>query len=89
MAKPRDTRNEQIRYPDSILTDSGRMVRISSLNPDTKLKIHGRMIRAGDIPMTVATLGCGDVVRGIAMQKGDHVFCDRHQDDERVVEAAQ
>lgn len=89
MAKPRETKNEQTRYPDSILTDSGRMVRISSLNPDTKLKIHGRTIRSGDIPMTVATLACGDVVRGIALLVGDHVFCDRHQDDERVVAADQ
>lgn len=82
-------KNEQVRYPDSILTDSGRMVRVSNLNPDTKIKVHGRMIRVGSIPITVGRLTCGDVVRGIALFKGAHVFCDKHGDDERVVEVEQ
>ena len=71
------------RYPDSIETSDGRMVRVSNLRPNQTIKIgKGRVaIKVKDIPMTAALLSCGDIVRGIAFTKGDVVFCEKHHDD--------
>ena len=74
------------KYPDEITTDSGKTVRVTTLNPEYKLKIHGRTIRVADIPMVAARLNCGCHVRGIALVKRDIFFCDLHHVDTYVAE---
>ena len=68
----------QYQYPDAIHTDSGQTVRVATANPNQKVRIHGHNIRVGDIPLTAAKLGCGHIIRGIAFQKNDLVFCEEH-----------
>lgn len=80
-----DTKREQIVYPDSIKIDGGRLVRLTSLNPNTQLSIGGRKIRAGDIPYVSVLLECGvGGVRGIALSVGDLVFCEVHSEETHV-----
>lgn len=66
------------RYPDSIETSEGNLVRISDLRPDQTIRIgkHRIAVKVRDIPITVALLSCGDVVRGIAFNEGNVVFCE-------------
>lgn len=65
-------------YPDTIKTDDGRVIRVSTADPKQRIRIHGRNLRVGDIPLTAATLACGHIIRGIAFQKNDLVYCDEH-----------
>lgn len=74
------------KYPDSITLDSGKTVRVSTMNPNATLKIHGRTIRVADIPLVAVRLKCGCVVRGIAIAKRDIVFCENHHDESYVTE---
>lgn len=64
------------KYPDSIMTDSGRMVRLTSLGPDDSIRVHGRKVYGRDIPLTVYTLDCGHSGKGVAVAVRDVVFCD-------------
>ena len=86
MAQSQDA---EIRYPDSLRTASGRLVRTSRMNPDTQITLPGaghHQIRVRDIPMNAATLKCGRSIRGIMLRKGDLVFCEVHEKLERVAE---
>jgi hypothetical protein len=77
---------EERKYPDSITTDNGKTIRLSQLKKNNKVRIHGHNIKVGDIPLTAAQLNCGHVVRGIALQLNDVVFCDKdeHREDTYV-----
>lgn len=74
------------KYPDSVTLDSGKTVRVSTMHPDATLTIHGRKIKVSDIPLVVARLKCGCVIRGIAIAKRDIVFCENHHDESYVTE---
>lgn len=80
------TEYKEHRYADSIETSDGKWVRISTMNPNATIKIGPRRVRVrvGDIPMNVATLTCGEILRGIAFTEGNVVFCEKHQVDEIV-----
>jgi hypothetical protein len=69
---------QEITYPDTIKTDDGRLVRISQANPNQRIRVRKHNLRIGDIPLTAGELGCGHVVRGIAFQAHDLVYCDKH-----------
>lgn len=74
------------RYPDSIETSEGHWVRVSSLPAEKVIRIGKKRIpiKVGDIPMTAVALTCGTIVRGIAFNVGDVVFCEVHQQNEFV-----
>jgi len=76
------------RYPDSIETSDGKLVRISDLQPNQTIRIgkHRIAVKVKDIPITVALLSCGDVVRGIAFKEGNVVFCETHHENKFVEE---
>ncbi len=80
------TAPQERRYPDSIETSDGYYVRLSSLRPDQIIRITKKRIpvKASEIPMTAVVTTCGLVVRGIAFQKGDVIFCETHGADEFV-----
>lgn len=82
------TAPQERRYPDSIETSDGYFVRLSSLRPDQTIRITKKRIpvKASDIPMTAVLTTCGLVVRGIAFEEGDVIFCEQHGVDERVEE---
>lgn len=73
-------------YPDAITLDSGKVVRITTMNPDAYVRIQGRSIRVGDIPMSVGRLNCGCIMRGIAIGLNNVFFCESHKDNSYVVE---
>jgi hypothetical protein len=73
------------KYPDELTVDGGRNVRISQLSPNAIVKIHNHAIRVGDIPLTAAELKCGHVVRGVALQDKDIIFCEEDQANSFVV----
>lgn len=68
----------EVIYPDTIKTDDGRFIRVSTANPSQRIRVHGRNLRVRDIPLTAAQLACTHIVRGIAFRKGDLVSCDKH-----------
>lgn len=74
------------RFPDSITVDSGKTVRVSTMNPNVVLKIHGRSVKVADIPLVAARLKCSCVIRGIAITKRDIVFCENHHEESYVTE---
>lgn len=80
MARRRTENVNEIRYSDSILTQNIGMVRVTELDPDTELKIAGRWIVAADIPLNIASLSCGHIIRGIALKEGNVVFCETCKD---------
>ena len=73
----------QRKYPDSIETSEGKIVRLSELNPEKIIHIgHTRTpIKVKDVPLTAVLLSCGDMVRGIAFSPGDLIFCEKHHDE--------
>jgi hypothetical protein len=73
-------------YADTITLDSGKVVRVTAMDPNAYVKIHGRSIRVGDIPMSVGTLNCGCIMRGIAISLNNVFFCEKHKDNSYVVE---
>lgn len=79
-----------IKYADSLEVDAGhnetQTVRITKMRPNDTVRVHGRRIKVGDIPITVAILKCGHVVRGIAFEVDNVVFCEQHQEDDFVAE---
>lgn len=74
------------RHPDEITLDSGRIVRISNLDANAVIQIHGRNILVADIPLVVVNLKCGCMTKGIALTLNDIVFCEKHQDVSSVAE---
>lgn len=85
-----DTRQAETRerkYPDSILTDGGRMVRLASLGPNDSIRVGGRKVFGRDIPLTVYTLNCGHTGKGVAVAVRDVVFCDTCSTDGFVAKA--
>jgi hypothetical protein len=76
------------RYPDTIETSEGKLVRLSDLRPDQTIRIgkHHTAIKVKNIPITVALLSCGDVVRGIAFNEGNVVFCETCHENKFVAE---
>lgn len=80
--------DEKRRYADSLTTSDGRSIRIASLPADKIVRVgpkHTR-IRVGDIPLNAVRLSCGDTVRGIALEKGNVMFCEKHHDNVFVAE---
>jgi hypothetical protein len=78
----------QQRFPDTLETSDGTLVRLSLLKPEKTIYIGKRRIpiKVKDIPQTSALLTCGVIVRGIAFTQGNVVFCEKHQEDEIVEE---
>lgn len=76
------------RYPDSIETSDGKMVRVTTLNPNHILTIgkNRTKIKVSDIPITVGLTTCGKIIRGIAFTQGNVIFCEDHQKDEFIEE---
>jgi hypothetical protein len=73
-------------YGDSITLDNGKTVRLSKLPLDAVITIRGRKIKVADIPLVAAKLKCGCLIRAIAVQKRDVIFCDEHHVESFVVE---
>lgn len=69
-------KKDETRYPDSVLTQNLGMVRITEVDPTTRLKIAGRWIVAADIPLNAVFLSCGHPIRGIALAENNVVFCE-------------
>lgn len=67
------------RHSDSVTTRNRGVVRLTEINPEARLHIGNRWVRAGDIPLTTSTLDCGHIVRGVAISTGDVIFCDKCQ----------
>lgn len=78
----------QQKFPDTLETSDGTLVRLSLLSPNKTLYIGKRRIavKVKDIPQTSALLTCGAIVRGIAFTEGNVVFCEEHRVDEIVEE---
>lgn len=76
------------RYADTLVTSNGKEVRVATLNPNTVLQVGPRRtrVKVKDIKITTGRLSCGHIVRGIAFDKGNVVFCEDHHDDAHVVE---
>lgn len=79
------TKTQEVRYPDSILTDDHGMIRLRDLNPQSRIKVHGRYIRVNKIPLTIYTLNCGHKDQGIAVTVGELIFCDECHGTQEVV----
>ena len=77
--------NEKI-YGDNIKLDNGKTVRISELLPDSTIVFKGITIKVADIPLVAARLKCGCVMRAIAVQINDVIFCEKHKLNSFVVE---
>lgn len=73
-------------YGDGIKLDNGKYVRLSKLPLDSVIEIKGRKIKVADIPLVAAKLKCGCLIRAIAVQKRDVIFCDEHHIESFVVE---
>lgn len=78
---------DKVNYPDSVTTDSGQIIRITLANQNRMVRIHGRKVRVGDIPLAVFTLECSHILKGIAVQKGDRIFCETCQDSKVVIKS--
>lgn len=76
MARQNRTVREGQLFSDSIHTKNKGLVRLTELKSDERLLIGSRWVTVGDIPLTAAFLECGHTVRGIALQEGDHIFCE-------------
>lgn len=76
------------RFPDSLETSDGKIVRLSQLNPEKVLHIGKNRVpvKVKNIPLTAALLSCGHIVRGIAFEKNNVVFCEEHSEEEIVEE---
>jgi hypothetical protein len=70
----RDFTEDPIRDPYDIRVDSGEIVNIKNANPYRTLVIGGHKFRVKDIPITVATLDNGEIVRGVAFAPGNLVY---------------
>lgn len=86
MRKNKNTIDE-IRYSDSILTDDRGMVRLSELNPQTRIKVRGRYIVAKNIPLSAYFLDCNHSGQGIAIAEGQVIFCESCKETRRVASA--
>lgn len=64
------------KYPDSIVDDNGKMLRISELPAGYVINLKGHKIKVADIPLVAATLECSHTVRGIALRENDVIFCE-------------
>lgn len=73
-------------YGDGIKLDNGRFVRLSKLPADEVITIRGKQIKVADIPLVAARLKCGCMIRGIAVELRDVIFCDEHHVESFVVE---
>lgn len=73
-------------YGDTIKLDNGKVVRLSQLDHEDVIQIRGKEIRVADIPLVAAQLKCGCLIRAIAVQKRDIIFCDKHHQESFVVE---
>lgn len=71
------TKNKERRYPDQIQTDDRGLVSIGSLHPNATIRVHGRRIKASQIPMSFFALKCGHTGKGIALKVNDVVFCEQ------------
>jgi hypothetical protein len=78
--------NQKNIYGDGIKLDNGRFVRLSKLPLDEVITIRGKQIKVADIPLVAARLKCGCLIRGIAVQLKDIIFCDEHHLESVVVE---
>lgn len=63
-------------HADEIITDSGRTVRITHLDPNAKIRVYGRTVRARDIPLSIYHLECTHTGKGIGVAVGDVLFCE-------------
>lgn len=79
------TITQEVRYPDSILTDDRGMIRLRDLNPQARIKVHGHYIMAKKIPLSIYTLSCGHKEQGIAVTVKELIFCESCQDTKEVV----
>jgi hypothetical protein len=73
-------------YGDSIKLDNGKTVRISKLPANSTITFKGIKIKVADIPLVAARLKCGCVMRAIAVEPKDVIFCDTHKLNSFVVE---
>lgn len=74
------------KHPDEVWpTGAQQPVRITLMNPNKRIRIGGRTVRVGDIPLSLFTMNCGHKAKGIAVAVGDTMFCVECQDDRRVV----
>ena len=64
-----------------LLEKRGPDAEISILNPVTNKEIK---VKIGAIPLFVFELKCRCQGKGIAVNKGDTLFCDKHQSLQRV-----
>jgi hypothetical protein len=77
--------NENV-YGDGIKLDNGRFVRLSKLPLDEVITLRGRKIKVADIPLVAARLKCSCLIRGIAVELRDVIFCDEHHVESFVIE---
>lgn len=64
-----------------LLDKRGPDAEIVLLNPATNKRVN---VRIGDIPLFVFELKCKCQNKGIAVSKGDVIFCDKHQSLQKV-----
>ena len=83
----KNTNLDIVRFPDSILTDDRGMVRLSELNPQARIKVHGRYIIAKNIPLSAYFLDCNHSGQGIAITEGQVLFCEPCKETRRVASA--
>lgn len=79
------TVKNKTRFPDELHTAYGKTIRVSQLNPDTLIPLRtssGKVIkvRASSIPYVIVVLSCGDTTKGIALEVGNVVFCEKHHE---------
>jgi hypothetical protein len=73
-------------YGDGIKLDNGKFVRISELPLDSYIVFKGIKIKVADIPLVAVRLKCGCMIRAIAVQIDDLIFCEKHKMNSFVVE---
>lgn len=79
-------KKNQVTTPDLLHTDNGA-VRVLSMNPESVVTIQGRDIKVGQIPLSIYTLECSHMGKGLAVAKGDLLFCDNCSGTSRVVKS--
>lgn len=83
----KNTTVDTVRFPDSILTDDRGMLRLSDLDPQSRIKVRGRYIVVKNIPLSAYFLDCNHSGQGIAIAEGQVIFCETCKETRRVASA--
>lgn len=77
-------------YADNLTTENRGVVRLTELRSTDRLKIRvgnrSQWVTVRDIPINVAHLECGHVLRGIALHQNGVTFCEECHNERFITE---